>query len=100
MAYVTKDGGGNVTAVYGCPQPDTLDKDGNIICHGVATTYLDDADPLIAAFKSARHQTYDFSDVDNVNKELKALALCVAQVGGLTVPQIKAMFKNKWDSLP
>lgn len=42
----------------------------------------------------------DLSDVDNLEKALKALALCIAQVGGLTVPQIKAMFKQKWDALP
>jgi hypothetical protein len=42
----------------------------------------------------------DLSDVDNLEKALKALALCIAQVGGLTVPQIKTMFKNKWDALP
>lgn len=42
----------------------------------------------------------DFSNVDNIEKGLKALALCIAQVGGLSVPQMKVMFKAKWDSLP
>jgi hypothetical protein len=42
----------------------------------------------------------DLSDPANQQKAILALALCIAQVGGLTVPQIKAMFKNKWDSLP
>ena len=42
----------------------------------------------------------DRSNVDNLEKTLKALALCVAQVGGLTVPQMKALFKQKWDALP
>ena len=42
----------------------------------------------------------DQSDIDNLQKQMKALALCIAQVGGLTVPQIKTMFKNKMDSLP
>ena len=42
----------------------------------------------------------DLSDVDNLEKSIKTLALCIAQVGGLTVPQMKALFKNKWDSLP
>jgi hypothetical protein len=41
----------------------------------------------------------DLSDVDNLEKALKALALCIAQVGGLTNPQMKALFKSKWDSL-
>ena len=42
----------------------------------------------------------DFSNIDNIEKGMKALALCVAQVGGLTVPQMKTLFKQKWDSLP
>lgn len=42
----------------------------------------------------------DQSDIDNLEKQMKAVLLCVAQVGGLTVPQIRAMFKNKMDSLP
>ena len=42
----------------------------------------------------------DLSNVDNLEKSIKTLALCIAQVGGLTVPQIKALFKSKWESLP
>lgn len=43
----------------------------------------------------------DLSDIDNAqDKALKALALCVAQIGGLTVPQMKALFRQKWDLLP
>jgi hypothetical protein len=42
----------------------------------------------------------DASDINNMEKQIKALALCVAQVGGLNVQQIKAMFKSKFDSLP
>lgn len=38
-------------------------------------------------------------DLDRFEKAFKALALCVAQVGGLTVAQMKALFKSKWDSL-
>jgi hypothetical protein len=41
----------------------------------------------------------DISDVENLDRVLKALALCVAQVGGLTVPQMKALFKQKYDQL-
>ena len=40
----------------------------------------------------------DASDLANLQKEVKALALCVAQVGGLTVAQMKTLFKQKWDS--
>lgn len=42
----------------------------------------------------------DQSDLDQITKQMKALALCIAQVGGLTVPQMKALFKQKYDSLP
>ena len=42
----------------------------------------------------------DRSDINQLQKEIKALALCVAQIGGLTVPQLKTLFKQKWDSLP
>lgn len=42
----------------------------------------------------------DFSNIDNLDRALKALGLCIAQVGGLTVPQMKALFKQKWDALP
>lgn len=42
----------------------------------------------------------DQSDIDNLEKQMKALALCIAQVGGLTVPQMKTLFKNKMDLLP
>lgn len=42
----------------------------------------------------------DQSDIDNLQKQMKAVLLCVAQVGGLTVPQIRTMFRSKMDSLP
>lgn len=41
----------------------------------------------------------DISDIDNLNKVLKALALCIAQVGGLSAAQMKQLFKQKVDSL-
>jgi hypothetical protein len=41
----------------------------------------------------------DLSNPDNHERAIKALALCIADVGGLTVPQMKALFKTKWDSL-
>lgn len=41
----------------------------------------------------------DISDVDNLNKVLKALALCVAEAAGWTVPQLKSKFKQKYDLL-
>jgi hypothetical protein len=42
----------------------------------------------------------DFSDVDNVEKALKALGLVVAAWNGKTPAQLKAAFKAAWDSLP
>lgn len=54
--------------------------------------------PDLVAFLAAKPGP-DLSNVDNLEKGLKALALCVAQVGGLTVPQMRALFKSKWDSL-
>jgi hypothetical protein len=41
----------------------------------------------------------DLSNSDNLDRVLKALALCVAQVGGLTVQQMKTLFKQKYDLL-
>lgn len=57
----------------------------------------DHADVL--AFRAPK-PPIDLSDTDNLEKGLKALALCVAQVGGLTVPQLKTLFRQKWNSLP
>ncbi len=42
----------------------------------------------------------DYSNSDNIDKTLKALLLCIAQVGGLTIQQAKALFKQKFDSIP
>ena len=58
-----------------------------------------DTHPDVVAFLAPK-PPIDLSNVDNIEKGLKALALCVAQVGGLTVPQMKTLFKQKWDSLP
>lgn len=42
----------------------------------------------------------DLSDVDNLEKAVKALGLVVAQWNGKTVPQLKSAFKAAWESLP
>ena len=60
---------------------------------------LPDDHPEIIAFKTP-NPPLDLSDVNNLEKSIKTLALCIAQVGGLTIPQIRTMFKQKWDSLP
>jgi hypothetical protein len=41
----------------------------------------------------------DLGDVDQLEKTIKALALCIAQIGGLTVPQMKTLFRQKFNSL-
>jgi len=41
----------------------------------------------------------DQSDLDNIEKSIKALALVVAQWNGKTIPQLKAAFKTARDSL-
>lgn len=42
----------------------------------------------------------DRSDSDTLDKPARAVLLCLAEVGGLTGPQAKALFKRKWDALP
>lgn len=42
----------------------------------------------------------DQGDIDNLQKQMKALALVMAQWNGKTVPQLKAAFKQAFDSLP
>lgn len=60
---------------------------------------LPDNDPAVVAFLAPR-APIDQSDLNNIEKRDKAILLCIAQVGGLTVAQIRAMFKAKYDSLP
>lgn len=42
----------------------------------------------------------DQSDIDNIEKQIKALALVTAQWNGKTVAQLKVAFKAAWDNLP
>lgn len=42
----------------------------------------------------------NMSDPDEHAKVIKTLALCIADAAGWTIPQLKAKFKAKWDSLP
>jgi len=37
--------------------------------------------------------------LDNLSRVDRAVLLCIAQVGGLTVPQIRALFRSKYESL-
>lgn len=42
----------------------------------------------------------DQGDIDHIQKQMKALALVMAQWNGKTVPQLKAAFRTAMDSLP
>ena len=42
----------------------------------------------------------DHSDIDMIEKQIKALALVVMTWNGKTKPQLKVAFKTAWDSLP
>lgn len=58
----------------------------------------EEADAL--ARTAAQSPPIDFSDVDNVEKALKALGLVCAAWNGKTPAQLKTAFKTAWDSLP
>jgi hypothetical protein len=60
---------------------------------------LPDTDSDVVAFLAPK-PALDLSNVDNLEKGLKALALCVAQIGGLTGSQMRTLFKQHWDALP
>ena len=80
--------------IYGCwssRQPDDADHPGQ--------EEVADNHPDVLAFIAPK-PPIDQADLDNLLKRDKAILLCVAQVGGLTIAQIKAMFKAKFDSLP
>ena len=89
--YIGRNLDNSLYGVWTSPQPNDAD---HPRIEEVSATH-----PDVVAFLAPK-PTIDFSNVDNIEKSLKALALCVAQVGGLTVPQMKTLFKQKWDSLP
>lgn len=60
---------------------------------------ISDNDSELLAFLAPR-PGIDFSDVDNVEKALKSLALVTANWSGKTNAQLKTEFKAAWDSLP
>jgi hypothetical protein len=62
---------------------------------------LDDASAEVVAYLASTLVPLDLSNIDNNPMKIeKALALCIAQVGGLTVPQMKTLFAQKYNSLP
>jgi hypothetical protein len=72
MAYVSKDGNGNINGVYGSAQPDALDGNGNVVCQGVPTVVIADNDPSVIAFLNPVRP-----DVKNFIQD------CKAAVGGI-----------------
>ena len=42
----------------------------------------------------------DQADIDQLQKQMKALALVFAEKTGMTIPQLRAAFRAKMDSLP
>ena len=58
-----------------------------------------DDHPDLLAFLAPRPPV-DHSDLDNLQKQLKALGLVVAAWGGKTPAQLKTAFKTAYDSLP
>lgn len=52
-----------------------------------------------ALLEATRPPPIDLSDVENVERALKALGLVVAAWNGKTRDQLRAAFKQAWDSL-
>lgn len=59
---------------------------------------LPDDHAEVVAFRAPK-PPIDSSDLDGIDRKLKAIALCVAQVGGLTPAQMKALYRQKLDAL-
>lgn len=89
--FIGRNADGSIYGAWTTRQPPDVD-------HPRIEEVPDDHADLVAFL--APKPPLDRSDINNLEKSLKALALCVAQVGGLTVPQMKAIFKQKWDALP
>jgi hypothetical protein len=50
MIYISRDSEGKINGVYGCPQPDAVDDNGNVICSGVDTSPAEENDPEVLAY--------------------------------------------------
>lgn len=59
---------------------------------------LADDHPDLVAFLAAK-PPIDLSNVDNIEKSLKALGLVMASWNGKTPAQLKTAFKTAWESL-
>lgn len=86
MAFIGRRGDNSIYGIWSVKQADGQEE-------------LPDDDPVVVAFRAPKPPP-DLSDTTNLDKTFKALALCIAQVGGLTPAQIKTMFKQKFDALP
>ena len=85
--FVKRDGDGKIVACFRRMQP------------GIAEEEVADTDPTVVAFMAPKSRG-DWSDLEQCRKVDKALAACIAQIGGLTPAQMKALFKQKYDALP
>jgi hypothetical protein len=90
MAFIGRRLDNSIYGVWSVPQPNDAD-------HPRVEEVAEDH-PDLVAFRTPK-PPIDFSNVDNVERGLRALALCFAEVGGLTGPAMKALFKQKWDQL-
>lgn len=86
MPYVERRGG-QICGCYANKQP------------GYAEELLTDDHPEVLAFLVPK-PPIDFSDVENVEKALKALGMVAAAWNGKTRQQLRDAFKQAWDSLP
>lgn len=91
MMFIGRKQDGTIYGSWTVRQPDDAD-------HPLQEEVSDDH-PDLVAFRTPK-PPIDQSDLDNIEKRDKAILLCVAQVGGLTVQQMKALFAAKWNSLP
>lgn len=60
---------------------------------------VEDAHPDLVAFRAPK-PPIDFSDLNHIEKGIRALALCIADLHGLTPAQMRTLFKQKWGTLP
>jgi len=67
---------------------------------GYAEEELPDNHPDVVAFLAPKPIPPNGSNIDNAERKTLAMALALADVGGLTRAQIKALYKAKYDSLP
>jgi hypothetical protein len=84
--YITRNGGGAIKCFWRVKPAEDHEE--------IAEDHAD-----VVAFLAQPLPSIDRSNSDNQERAIKALALMIGQVGGLTNAQVKALFKQKWDLL-